>query len=67
MKRRGLRIGDPARMFLTLFDPAIALAWVVYRPILGVSLLAVAVAIAITVGMKLGKAKAKRKMQKAIA
>jgi len=39
----------------------IAIAWVVYRPVIGITLLVVAVAIAVFLGMKLGKAKAKQK------
>ena len=39
----------------------IAIAWVVYRPLLGITLLVVAVAIAVFLGMKLGKARAKTK------
>lgn len=39
----------------------IAIAWVVYRPVIGITLLVVAVAIAVFLGMKIGKAKAARK------
>lgn len=39
----------------------IAIAWVVYRPLIGITLLVVAVAIAVFLGMKLGKARAKQK------
>lgn len=45
----------------------IAVAWIFYRPVLGIILIAISVGIAVFVGMKLGKAKAKQKAATATA
>jgi hypothetical protein len=39
----------------------VAIAWVVYRPLLGVALLLAAVAVAVFLGMRIGKARARRR------